>query len=233
MKPNEQDTKHAEGACFNPDVDQKGEHMKPNEQNTKHSDEVPYDEKTLYRMAETAATEEKVPHRWRADAVAEYVAHAYQAGLQSDRRGSVQAYQCRMGRGAITNFLRRERRQEALSPSSCIVGAKRVTLDKMITLRDGERVPMVETIVDENMPQPDARMLEAERNEAVKRAMAALPPLEREVVQRVMMEERTQVETAEALGLSRQKVQRILEKASASLRRHLAAYKDEYNRKRY
>ena len=194
---------------------------------------VPYDEKTLYRMAEAAATEEGVPPRWREDAVAEYVARAWRAGQEADIEGHPRAYQGRMGRGAIQNFLRRERHQEALSPASCIVDAKRVTLDKMIKLRDGERVPMVETIEDKNAKQPDARMLEAERNEAVKRAVEALPPVDREVVQRVLMDGQTQVEAAKALGLSRQKVQRILEKAGDRLRRHLAAYKDEYNRQRY
>jgi len=233
MGPNAQDSSHSEETVLDSNVELKGEKMKPNEQNANPSEKAIFDPGTLYRMAEVAAKEEGVPQRWREDAVAEYVARAWRAGEEADSHRNPRAYQCRMGRGAIQNFLRRERRQEALSPGSCTVGAKRVSIDKMIRMRDGERVPMAETIEDKNAEQPDARMLEAERNEAVKRAVGALDPVAREVVQRVLMGGRTQVETASALGLSRQKVQRILDQACPRLRRLLSAYEPEYNRQRY
>jgi len=193
----------------------------------------PHDTDTLYRLAKTAVKAIGVPDRWHEDAVAEYVAAAFTAGLKTDHPGNIQAYQCECGRGTVLNFLRRERHQEALSPASCSVEAKRVSLDKMIRMRDGELVPMIETIEDKNAEQPDARMLETERKEAVRRALAALSPVDREVVQRVLVDGGTQVETADALGLSRQKIQRILEKASAFLRKRLSDYESQYNRTRY
>ena len=193
----------------------------------------PYDENTLYRMAEAAATEEGVPHRWREDAVAEYVARAWRAGQQAKNRKNIRGYQCCMGHGALRHFMLREQRQESLTLPFCSKEAKRVTLDKTIKLRDGERVSMVETIPDEEAAQPDARMLRREREEAVRRAMEALPPLDREVVQRVLVEGQTQVEAADTLGLSRQKVQRILDSARACLQDHLSEYRDAFNGMRF
>jgi len=194
----EQGTKQSAQTCFNPDVE-KGKTLKPNEQDANHADEsTPYDENTLYRMAEAAATQEKVPHRWREDAVAEYVARAWRAGQQAKNRSNIRGYQCCMGHGALRHFLLREQRQEALAPKYCNVAAKRVTLDKMITLRDGERVAMVETIVDENAEQPDARMLREERDQAVRRALRRLSPEERQAFKLVVLEGKTQEKTLSA-----------------------------------
>ena len=197
---------------------------------SENDESTPYDEKTLYRMAEAAAKEEGVPQRWHEDAVAEYVAHAYKAGLDSDRRGSVQAYQCRMGRGAIQNFLRRERRQEALTPASCTKHAKRVSLDKMVLDSGGEWIPLVETIEDKEMPQPDARMLREERDQAVRRALGRLSPKERQAFKMVVLEGKTQEKAAERMRLSRDQVRYLVETATRRLRLFLADYEDEYNR---
>ena len=206
--------------------------MKPNEQDVNPSKEGGFDPAALYRLAEAAAAKERVPPRWREDAVAEYVAGAWIAAARDNGR-NLPAYQCRMGRGAIKNFVRRERRREALPPGACPAGAKRVSMEKTIMLADGEAVPMAETIEDGKIPQPDARMLEAERNAAVRRAMGALDPVARAVVQRVLLEDRTQREAAEALGLSRQAVQRILAQARLALRARLSAYESDFNRTRH
>jgi len=184
-------------------------------------------------MAEAAATEEGVPRRWREDAVAEYVAYAWKAGQEADTQGNPRAYQCRMGRGAIQNFLRRERRQEALAPGSCSVGAKRVTLDKMVLDSGGEWIPLAETIEDRDIPQPDARMLANERNEAVKRAVDALPPLERQVAQLILMKGLGQEEAAEALGVTRKIVRGAVSRATKVLRERLSEYRDAFNRTRF
>ena len=190
---------------------------------------APHDPDTLYRLAERAVQQIGVPTRWREDAVAEYVLAAWVAGQQTDGVGNVQAYQCRRGRGAVIDFTRREQRQENLSPGSCAVGAIRVSIDKTIRLPDGEQVPMSETIEDRNMPQPDARMLEAERREAVDQAVEDLARVTQEVVRLAWLEGRTQVEMAEALGLSRQKVQRTLDYARVFLRERLEIFGDMYN----
>jgi len=194
---------------------------------------APYDPQTLYRMAEAAVARERVPDRWREDAVAEHVAAAFQAQFDSDGRNGIRAYQGGRGYGAVRNFVRRERRHEAMSPGSCMVGAKRVSMEKVIRLSDGEMVPMSETIEDKNVPQPDARLLEAERREAVERALGELDHKAREAVKLVWMEDRTQEEAALALGLSRQALQRILSRARTCLRELLADYAADFNRTRY
>ena len=194
---------------------------------------LPHDPNTLYRLARRAIQRLGVPVRWQADAVAEYVMAAWKAGQRTDHPGNVQAYQCLRGRGAVMDFVRRERRQEALAPGSCIVEAKRVSMEKMVMDSGGEWIPLSETIMDKNMPQPDARMLEAERNEAVRRALEELDPETRSVVQRIWLDGRSQTETAKELGLSRQKVQRLLDAVRARLRRRLAEYEPDFNRTRY
>ena len=114
----------------------------------------------------------------------------------------------------------------------CSTGAKRVTLDKIIKLRDGERVPMIEAIPDEDAPQPDGRMLRREREEAVRRALRQLLPEERKAFHWIVMRGKTQEWVAKRMGLSRDQIRLLLENAQQRLRTLLAAYKDEYNRLR-
>ena len=78
--------------------------MNPNEETKNHPVEPCLEPDTLYRMAEAAATRERVPGRWREDAVAEYVAHGWHATANDNGRDNLRAYQCRTGRGAITNY---------------------------------------------------------------------------------------------------------------------------------
>jgi len=189
----------------------------------------PHDESTLYRLAGRAVQKEGVPARWREDAVAEYVMAAWTAGLEEDHSRNIQAYQCLRGNGAVVDFMRREERQEALSPGSCIIDAKRVSLDKVIVLRDGERVPMVETIADKNAEKPYARMLEAERREAVERAVGEPPEEEQAVIRMVWLEEWTQEETADALNMTRKAVRGAIGRSRDYLRKRLAEYGDEFS----
>jgi len=186
----------------------------------------PHDPDTLYRLAWRAVKTLGVPDRWREDAVAEYVMAAYEAGIQTDHPVNVQTRQYIRGRDAALKFHRRERRQEALSPGSCIVGAKRVSIDKTILLRDGEQARMSETIKDPNMPQPDALMLRNEQSGAMRRVFEELDSAAREAVKQVWLEERTQEAAAETLGLSRQGIQRILDQARIYLRERLKAHEN-------
>jgi len=200
--------------------------MKPSEQDTNRSGNVCFDPDTLFRLAGRTVRMLGIPARWREDAVAEYVLAAYAAGQQVDCPADIQSYQCQLGRRAIIDFARRERRQESLAPAFCSVVAKQVSLDKMIRTRDGELVPMVETIKDVNALQADDRMLVAERREAIGRAVEALDPVARKAVEQVWLEGRTQEEAGKSLGLSRWAVQRILGHTNIRLRERLNVYED-------
>ena len=71
---------------------------------------------------------------------------------------------------------------------------------------------------------PLRRLLDAELSEEVRRAVAALPPLQREVVVLVEYEELSLAETAEVVGADVGTVKSRLHRARRRLRRALAFY---------
>lgn len=193
----------------------------------------PYDAATLYRLASRAMDKLNVPQRWRDDAMAEFVMAAHTAGQSADGRRNVQTYQCVNGNGAVLHFMRREYRNEQLSPAACPKGSSRISLDKKVPGMDGEPTTLAETVVDREMLAPDARLRSEEKRQAVYRALRTLPSEWFDAVRLVWLEGKRQNEAARHLRIPRKTLRQYLAKARIRLRAWLIEYADEYSNSRF
>ena len=158
--------------------------------------------------------------------------------LYERHRGAVFRFAYRMlGSAAVAEeithdcFLSLVRRPEGFDPSRAslrtyLYAAVRNLSAKHLRRHGGE-FPVAE-LEDEpataEREGPLRRLLDAELSEEVRRAVAALPPLQREVVVLVEYEELSLAETAEVVGADVGTVKSRLHRARRRLRRALAFY---------
>jgi RNA polymerase sigma factor (sigma-70 family) len=76
-------------------------------------------------------------------------------------------------------------------------------------------------------PLPDERMSQGERNERVKRALAALPARQREALVLQYYQELSNVEISQLMGITVEALESLLSRARRTLRTRLAAERDE------
>ena len=194
------------------------------------SQKAPYSGDELMEQAQIEAGKLNLPEARREDAEAEYVLGALEAVQKSERSDSIRAFQQRCGRDAMLKFLRREHRHERLSPKYCSSKAERISLDTVVPDADGKPMSLANVLPDAECETPEAILLRAERDEAVRRAMARLDPELATVAAYVLVDGMTQEEAAEALGLTRKELRGRLEEAQRQLRNSLSAYRDDFNR---
>lgn len=182
---------------------------------------------TLMKLAHRAVGRFGVPERWRDDAIAEYVAAAFEAGQSAQVHGNRHAYQCRQGQGAIENFVRRERRKERYRPAQCPAFGQRVSLNQPVKGQEGEVTRLGETVVDHRIESPSARMEKVERERSVQTAIANLPDLHRRATSSTWVHGRQELDVAKALHITRHRLRNVLSQAREWLRKALWAYRDE------
>jgi len=97
-------------------------------------------------------------------------------------------------------------------------------LDELWTISgSGDQVSLIDTIEDENAPDPQSNLSVTEQKDALAGAIAGLPEREKLVVTLYYYEELTLREIGEVLGVTESRVSQLHTKAVLRLKAHLAA----------
>lgn len=182
----------------------------------------------LYGLATEAASDLKIPGKWRDDAIQEFVIAAFNAGQRSET--NPRAHQVIRGRGAMVDFIRHEITMNERGPGECPTGAMRISFNLPVMGQCGEPTTLDETIPDQEGHAPDENLLWDERKAAVRSAMACLAPDERAAAVAVLIEDQTQEEAAITLNKTRKEIRHLLAMAMDRLPSMLRKYKHEYSR---
>lgn len=164
------------------------------------------------------------------DAVMEYVRAGLEAAAKDDGKGNIQAFQVASGTGAMLEFWRHERRRDKITPGECLKEkSDRISLDLPIKGMDGEPATLADTILDRITPRPCGAVFAKERHDRLRRAMAALPPLERDAFEAVVLDNLTQGQAAQKLGITRNQLRGHYDNAHRALFHVLADMAERYN----
>ena len=152
------------------------------------------------------------PERLRPDAASAFVLSAIEAASRARLDGSPRAFLVKSGIGGLLNFLKRERRQRALSLDAPAPDST-----------DG--AAFAESLPDTRARRPDVDAIERETATMVRAAVKTLRPKERTTVEAVLMgnDGESLTATSARLGQSRPTIYLHLRRATGRLRRALAA----------